>query len=156
MFDRVRALTRVLYPLASSPHDSRQVHNVRKKFIEALQQKLDNHGNEKMKQFTIMPGGEISIEIVPKGWDKTYCLQHIERLGFQTIHFFGDKTRRVRGSVLESVRVTMEWLRLTAAICAQGGNDYEIFKDTRTEGHAVKDPEDTLDLVGRMFGSQKS
>jgi phosphomannomutase len=37
---------------------------------------------------------------------------------FKEIHFFGDKT-------------------------SPGGNDYEIFDDSRTIGHTVKDPKDT-------------
>lgn len=30
-----------------------------------------------------------------QGWDKTYCLQFVEK-DFDTIHFFGDKTFEVR------------------------------------------------------------
>lgn len=33
-------------------------------------------------------GGQISFDIVPAGWDKTYCLQFVEN-DFDTIHFFG-------------------------------------------------------------------
>ena len=41
-------------------------------------------------------GGQISFDIFPIGWDKTYALQHVQNEGFKTIHFFGDKTFEVR------------------------------------------------------------
>ena len=39
-------------------------------------------------------GGQISFDVFPEGWDKTYCLQFVEE-EFQEIHFFGDKTYQV-------------------------------------------------------------
>ena len=51
------------------------------------------------------------------GWDKTYCLRHID--GYEEIHFFGDKTR-------------------------EGENDYEIYESDLTVGHSVTGPEDTI------------
>ena len=51
---------------------------------------------------TFSIGGQISFDVFPNGWDKTYCLQHIEACKFDEVHFFGDKTY-------------------------EGGNDYEIF-----------------------------
>lgn len=68
----------------------------------------------------------------PTGWDKTYCLQHLETekiisgVDYSTIHFFGDKTYK-------------------------GGNDYEIFQDSRTIGHSVEGPEDTMRILKEMF-----
>ena len=64
-----------------------------------------------------MQGGQISFDVFPEGWDKTYCLRHIE--GYEDIHFFGDKTR-------------------------EGGNDYEIYESDLTVGHSVTGPEDTI------------
>lgn len=69
----------------------------------------------------------------PTGWDKTYCLQHIEAekgitgIEYKTIHFFGDKT-------------------------FEGGNDHEIFADERTVGHSVTGPEDTMKQLKELFG----
>ena len=41
--------------------------------------------------FTV--GGQISFDVFPKGWDKTYCLALITNLDkFKEVHFFGDKT----------------------------------------------------------------
>lgn len=64
-------------------------------------------------------GGQISIDVFPKGWDKTYALNYVGKDGFKEIHFFGDKT-------------------------SPGGNDHEIYEDPRTIGHTVTSPEDTI------------
>jgi hypothetical protein len=37
-------------------------------------------------------GGQISFDVFPKGWDKTFCLTYIEPHEYEEIHFFGDKT----------------------------------------------------------------
>jgi len=78
-------------------------------------------------------GGQISFDVFPTGWDKTYCLGHLEadakRTGgieYTTVHFFGDKTHK-------------------------GGNDYEIYEDPRTIGHAVKGPEHTMEILKELF-----
>ena len=77
-------------------------------------------------------GGQISFDVFPTGWDKTYALRHIENeknvsgIDFNTIHFFGDKSFK-------------------------GGNDYEIYEDSRTTGHAVKGPEDTMRILKELF-----
>ena len=71
-------------------------------------------------------GGQISFDVFPVGWDKTYCLQFLEDQGFEEIHFFGDKTY-------------------------EGGNDYEIFHSDKTIGHAVTSPEDTMAQCKALF-----
>ncbi|KAK2097507.1 hypothetical protein P7K49_022958 [Saguinus oedipus] len=38
------------------------------------------------------PTCQISFDVFPDGWDKRYCLRHVENDGYRTIHFFGDKT----------------------------------------------------------------
>lgn len=45
---------------------------------------------------------------------------------YKTIHFFGDK-------------------------CFKGGNDYEIYSDSRTIGHSVENPEDTMNQMRKLF-----
>jgi len=70
-------------------------------------------------------GGQISIDAFPVGWDKTYCLQFVEGQ-YDQIHFFGDKT-------------------------SLGGNDYEIFCDSRTVGHTVISPEDTKQQLKQLL-----
>jgi phosphomannomutase len=102
-------------------------HNIRTRFVEALQQKFSGLG------LTFSIGGQISFDVFPTGWDKTYCLRHVEAeknisgVEYTTVHFFGDKTFK-------------------------GGNDYEIFEDRRTVGHSVGNPEETMRLVKEMFG----
>ena len=48
-----------------------------------------------MEQFISISGGQISIDVFPNGWDKRYCLKHVEKEGFSNIYFFGDKTQPV-------------------------------------------------------------
>lgn len=66
-----------------------QENNIRKKFVEALYKNFPEAG----LKFAI--GGQISIDVFPTGWDKTFCLQFLEKDGIKTIHFFGDKTTAV-------------------------------------------------------------
>mmetsp|Transcript_16857 Transcript_16857/g.19124 ORF Transcript_16857/g.19124 Transcript_16857/m.19124 type:complete len:251 (+) Transcript_16857:263-1015(+) len=94
---------------------------VRKKMVAALEEKF---GESFGLKFSI--GGQISFDVFPKGWDKTYCLQFVENEGYDEIHFFGDKTY-------------------------EGGNDYEIFEDSRTVGHSVEKWEDTMEICKKLF-----
>ncbi|KAJ6485898.1 eukaryotic phosphomannomutase [Mycena sanguinolenta] len=71
-------------------------------------------------------GGKISFDVFPHGWDKTYCLKHVADEEFEEIHFVGDKTQ-------------------------PGGNDYEIYADSRTIGHSVDGPEHTIRLLKEKF-----
>ncbi|KAH9502499.1 Phosphomannomutase 1 [Bulinus truncatus] len=71
-------------------------------------------------------GGQISIDVFPEGWDKRFCLQFLERDNIKIIHFFGDKVNK-------------------------GGNDHEIYEDSRTIGHRVTDPEDTIKQLNELF-----
>ncbi|RPB04277.1 eukaryotic phosphomannomutase [Choiromyces venosus 120613-1] len=98
-----------------------KIHNVRPDFVEALKKNFADYG------LTYSVGGQISFDVFPTGWDKTYCLQHVEKEGvFSQIHFFGDKTYK-------------------------GGNDYEIYEDPRTVGHSVTKPEDTIKILTELF-----
>mmetsp|Transcript_56988 Transcript_56988/g.128095 ORF Transcript_56988/g.128095 Transcript_56988/m.128095 type:complete len:261 (-) Transcript_56988:43-825(-) len=90
---------------------------------------------EKMKaefadlNLTFSIGGQISFDVFPRGWDKTYCLRYLPEEEFDEIHFFGDKTDL-------------------------GGNDYEIYSHARTQGHAISDasPMTTLKILSELFG----
>jgi len=94
---------------------------VRKAFVEALQKEFHGWG----LKFSI--GGQISFDVFPEGWDKTYCLRHVKATGsFKKIHFFGDKT-------------------------FEGGNDYEIFSSPETEGHTVTNWKDTKAQLSALF-----
>lgn len=95
-------------------------HKIREKMIQVLKTEFADYG------FTFSIGGEISFDVFPTGWDKTYCLKHLESEGFDEIHFFGDKID-------------------------PGGNDYEIFSHPRTIGHKVVNPEDTKRQLKELF-----
>ena len=57
--------------------------------MKVLQEKFADYG------LTFAIGGQISFDVFPNGWDKTYALRHVEDEGFEEIHFFGDKTYEV-------------------------------------------------------------
>ncbi|GAK66608.1 phosphomannomutase [Moesziomyces antarcticus] len=111
-----------------------KIHNIRNTFVDALKNEFGDYG------LTFSIGGQISFDVFPHGWDKTYALRNVaidqgsaeasttaKQLGWDEIHFFGDKTYK-------------------------GGNDNEIFEDPRTIGHTVTDPQDTMKQLRQLFG----
>jgi len=66
------------------------------------------------------------MDLFPIGWDKRFCLQFIEDNLYKEIHFFGDQTQK-------------------------GGNDHELYEDSRVVGHSVTSPEDTLIQLKKLF-----
>ena len=114
-------------------------HKVREKFVCALKERFPDlglvfsignttflSGLQIFVLFWSFIGGQISFDVFPRGWDKTYSLRYVEKDSFKAIHFFGDKT-------------------------APGGNDHEIFEDLRTIGHTVMCPEDTREQLTTLF-----
>ena len=65
-------------------------------------------------------GGQISFDVFPKGWDKTYCLRYLK--DYEEIYFFGDKT-------------------------FAGGNDHEIYEFLKPNSFSVKNPEETIKIL---------
>ncbi|KAL8541222.1 hypothetical protein ACS0TY_002468 [Phlomoides rotata] len=98
-----------------------KVHNIRPKMVSVLREKFA-HFN-----LTFSIGGQISFDVFPQGWDKTYCLRYLDE--FHEIHFFGDKTYK-------------------------GGNDFEIYESEKTKGHTVTSPDDTLNQCTALFLSK--
>lgn len=97
------------------------VNGTRAKMIECLKSKFDQYG----LQYAI--GGQISIDVFPETWDKTFCLQFVKKGDrFKQVHFFGSKTNL-------------------------GENDYEIMKDSRVIGHKVTSPSDTKQQVEELI-----
>ena len=47
------------------------------------------------KNPSLSAGGQISFDVFPEGWDKRYCLDIVGKDSYNTIHFFGDKTKPV-------------------------------------------------------------
>jgi len=99
-----------------------KVHGVRDQMVEDLRKQFAHT----TLQFSI--GGQISIDVFPKGWDKTYSLNFFQNEPTTVIHFFGDKT-------------------------SPGGNDYEIFSDDRTIGHTVTGPDNTEAIMRQVLSS---
>ena len=100
-------------------------------FILSGSNKLKKHWrdylltHENTTNLTFSIGGQISIDVFPEGWDKTYCLQFVEDK-YDRILFFGDKTD-------------------------MGGNDYEIYTSEKTESYKVLNPEDTIQKLSTTF-----
>jgi len=97
-------------------------HQIREKFVADLRKQFPDNG------LVYSIGGQISFDVFPEGWDKRYCLNHILGEGhtFSEVHFFGDKT-------------------------FPGGNDHEIFEDSRTIGHTVTSPDDTMAQIKQIL-----
>ena len=95
-------------------------HNIRKNMVTAMKKEFAD------LNLTFSIGGQISFDVFPTGWDKTYCLRFLDPNDFDEVHFFGDKT-------------------------FEGGNDYEIYTSERTIGHTVTSPEDTKEQCTELF-----
>lgn len=89
-----------------------KIHKIREKMVKDLSKELID------LDLTFSIGGQISMDVFPRGWDKTFCLQFVNDK-YDKIYFFGDKTY-------------------------PGGNDYEIFNDKRVIGNTVINPQDTI------------
>ena len=74
--------------------------------VKALQQKFPDYG------LTYSIGGQISIDIFPIGWDKTYSLGRVADEHFDEIHFFGDKTYEVGFQPFHLLFLTNMWDRV--------------------------------------------
>jgi len=93
---------------------------IRTAFVLALKKEFESMG----LKYSI--GGQISFDVFPIGWDKTFCLRHVKQRNFKEINFFGDKTH-------------------------EGGNDFEIFSHPDVVGHTVTSPEDTIEQTKKFF-----
>lgn len=93
---------------------------IRKRMVGAMKKEFSD------LNLTFSIGGQISFDVFPNGWDKTYCLKYLKEGDYDEIHFFGDKT-------------------------FEGGNDYEIFMSERTIGHTVTSPDDTKVQCTKLF-----
>ena len=87
------------------------------------------------REFSAVPldyaiGGRISIDVFPKGMNKTYCLKLIKKERYEKIYFFGDRT-------------------------FEGGNDYELFNHPDVIGYSVKNPEDTIKFLNEIIKKLK-
>lgn len=85
--------------------------------------KLNNYVSAAKMNVTVKLGGNTSFDIFPKGWDKTFALNHFDGPNW-TFWFVGDR-------------------------CSPTGNDYEIFSALKDTGRAfeVGSPEETVDII---------
>ncbi|OQS53985.1 SEC53 [Ecytonucleospora hepatopenaei] len=90
---------------------------IREKFVKEISSTLSKY------EMDCAIGGQISIDIFPKGWDKTYCINHITE---ENICFFGDMTEI-------------------------GQNDYKLYNHPKTKGFKVLDPHDTIKKVYKLL-----
>ena len=102
-------------------------YHYRSKLVDCITRQWKQYKNENpiIPNLSFSIGGQISIDIFPEGWDKTYCLQFI-RNAYERILFFGDKT-------------------------SQGGNDFEIYNHELTESFTVTNPTDTIEKLKNLF-----
>jgi len=91
---------------------------IRAKMVEELKKKFHDYG----LRYSI--GGQISFDVFPEGWDKTYCLKFLDQ--YPNVFFYGDKTE-------------------------EGENDFEIYTSKRVKGTSVKGPEDTKKYITERF-----
>ncbi len=100
--------------------------NIRQHLKDVLRTRLDAFG---LSSIETALGGSTSIDIFPKGWDKTYVLKHLDS---KKAWFFGDK-------------------------CTPGGNDYELYSklSARDRAFDVKNPDDTLHKGMSLLGKLK-
>lgn len=96
-------------------HEYDKKTNLRRSICEVMKKEFP--------QLSFVVGGQISIDVFPCGWDKTYCLRHISE---KTIYFFGDMTQ-------------------------EGGNDYELYINPAVKGHRVASCEDTMRQVNESL-----
>lgn len=106
--------------------DDYEVYDLQNKIRETMVSAMKQEFADLNLTYSI--GGQISFDVFPTGWDKTYCLNFIQDKDYDEIHFFGDKT-------------------------FEGGNDYEIFSHQRTIGHTVTSPGDTKEQCTKLFMS---
>lgn len=99
----------------------------REKLVDCIQKKWEiyQHTNADIPNLCFSIGGQISVDIFPESWDKTYCLQFIKD-SYERIYFFGDKTTK-------------------------GGNDFEIYNHELTESYTVTSPHDTIEKLRNIF-----
>ena len=97
--------------------------HIREKLVKVVMERAKAYGLHEQIQMSI--GGQISIDVFPKGWNKTYCLNLLSHQ-YASIHFFGDRI-------------------------FPGGNDYEIAKDSRVQAHHTTGPVDTQQQISKLL-----
>lgn len=96
-----------------------QEHHVREVMVEKARAEFAD------LDLTFSIGGQISFDVFPRGWDKTYALRFLDE--YDEVYFFGDRTQ-------------------------EEGNDYEIAHSPRVkQSFTVASPEDTMQKLTALF-----
>ena len=76
-------------------------------------------------------GGSTSIDIYPEGWDKTFCLNHLD--DYDNIYFVGDK-------------------------CGPTGNDYPLYSLLESTGKSfvTSSPDETVTIINDIILKERS
>lgn len=70
---------------------------MRETFVAALEKEFPDIG----LKYSI--GGQISFDVFPVGWDKTFCLGLLDLSKYKAVHFFGDKAYPVSNTRSASI-----------------------------------------------------
>ena len=93
---------------------------IRETYLRELKSVFD----KKTINLDVALGGSTSFDIYPKGWDKTYVVNHLDN--YEQILFVGDK-------------------------CALGGNDHAIYtllnNGNNSQSYSVLNPDDTIKVI---------
>ena len=98
-----------------------ETQNIRQFYKKHLDQFTENEGID----VTSALGGETSIDIYPRGWDKTYALSYYPE---HVVYFVGDA-------------------------CQPGGNDWHLYHALESQGRAwmTDGPKDTVNIINRLI-----
>ena len=95
-----------------------KIHEVRQTMIDALKKEFPD--------ISILLGGAIGLGIHPKGWDKSYIMQFLNKEDYDGIIFYGDR-------------------------CTPDGNDYPLFSHPDIKGFCVENPQNTIDSLLKII-----
>ena len=84
---------------------------------------LSNSLGELSSNLDFAIGGSTSIDIYPKGWDKTFCLKNFEE---ENTFFVGDA-------------------------CLPGQNDFEIYKKLSPRSFSTESVEETIEIINKIL-----
>lgn len=82
------------------------------------------------QEINILEGGSVGISVFPSEYDKVQVMSVLLPLGYDQIHYFGDKF-------------------------SNDGNDYKLLNHPNVIGHPVRSPEDTYKQLSDLLSDDK-
>jgi len=94
---------------------------IREEYMSLLQKYASDHSI----QVDVVLGGSTSFDIFPKGWDKTYVMNHLHE--YENVFFVGDK-------------------------CQAGGNDKSLFDllSPSAASFETRSPKETIEIISKI------